>query len=208
MNTTDLPGVFGTIAPLIDHHGYLAIGATVLLANIGVPVVPIESAVVVGAVFASNGHLDLTAVAVVAAATAAIGAMIGYAIGARAGHPLLVAKGARIGITHERLDRAEEFYRRRGVVLVLISRFLPFLRRYSGIAAGVSEMPRMRFAVANLIGAIGWAICWVAVGNQAGDHLDTISRFLGGRSTYIGAAIVIVLLAIAIGIRRQRGREV
>jgi membrane protein DedA with SNARE-associated domain len=203
-NTHDLPGVFGSIAPLIDHHGYLAIGATVLLANIGIPVVPIEAAVVTGAVFAANGHLDLVTVGVVAAAAAIVGSMLGYLIGDRAGHPLLVAKGGRIGITHERLETAESFYRRRGVLIVLVARFLPLLRRWSGLAAGVSEMPFVTFAIANFIGATGWAILWVAVGNQAGDHLDTISRFLGGRSTLIGGAILVALVVAAVALRRRQ----
>jgi membrane protein DedA with SNARE-associated domain len=203
-STHDLPGVFGSIAPLIDHHGYLAIGTTVLLANVGVPVVPIEAAVVTGAVFAANGHLDLATVGVVAAAAAIVGSMLGYLIGDRAGHPLLVAKGARIGITHERLAAAEAFYQRRGALIVLIARFLPLLRRWSGIAAGLSEMPFARFAMANLIGAIGWAVLWVSIGNQAGNHLDTISRFLGGRSTIIGGAILVVLVVIGVALRRRR----
>ncbi|MBV9484691.1 MAG: DedA family protein [Frankiaceae bacterium] len=206
MTSDDLPGIFGSIAPLIDHHGYLAIGAAILLGNIGIPVVPMEAAMVVGAVFAANGHLDLTAVAMVATAAAAVGSMIGYLIGDRAGHPLIVAKGARIGITHERLASAEDFYRRRGVIIVLVSRFLPFLRRWSGLVAGVSEMPFGRFAVANLLGALVWAIAWAAIGDQAGGHLDTLSRFLSGRGVLVvGGAVVVLVVAVAVV--RRRGSE-
>lgn len=203
MATNDLPGVFGTISPLIDHHGYLAIAVIVLLANIGLPA-PAESAVVLGAVFASNGHLDLTAVAVVAAITAVIGSAIGFGIGARLGHPLLVRRGRRIGITHERLDRAESFYRHRGVPVVLVARFLPLLRRWSGLVAGLSEMPVVQFAVANLIGAAVWAVAWVEIGDQAGDHLDTISSILGGRFGYlIGAAVIIAIIIALLTLRRR-----
>jgi membrane protein DedA with SNARE-associated domain len=208
MATSDLPGVFGSIAPLIDHHGYLAIGATVLLANVGVPIVPIEAAVVVGAVFASNGHLDLATVAVVAGATAMVGSLLGYLIGDRAGHPLLVAKGSRIGITHERLDAAEGFYRRRGWLIVVVSRFLPFLRRWSGLTAGVSEMPFAAFAVANLVGAAVWALVWMVIGNQAGAHLDFLARVLSARGAAIGLAVVVVLAGVAVLVRRRSRNEV
>lgn len=208
MATNDLPGVFGTIAPLIDHHGYLAIAVIVLLANIGLPV-PAESAVVVGAVFAANGHLDLTAVATIAATTALVGSGIAYAIGSRLGHPLLVRRGRRIGITHERLDRAESFYRRRGVPVVLVARFLPLLRRWSGLVAGLSEMPVVPFGAANLLGALGWAVAWVEIGDQAGDHLDTISRILGGRAGYaIGAVVIVAMVVALIALRRRtNGQE-
>jgi membrane protein DedA with SNARE-associated domain len=203
--TNDLPGVFGTIAPLIDHHGYLAIGAAVLLGNIGVPIVPLEAAIVVGAVFAANGHLDLVTVTVIAAAAATIGSMIGYLIGDRAGHPLVVAKGERVGITHERLEVAEDFFRRRGVIVVLVSRFLPFLRRWSGLVAGISEMPFVRFAIANLVGAVGWAVAWALIGNQAGDHLDTLSGILSGRGVLIGGGVLVLFLGVAVVVRRRRG---
>jgi membrane protein DedA with SNARE-associated domain len=203
MATNDLPGVFGTISPLIDHHGYLAIAIIVLLANIGLPV-PAESAVVVGAVFASNGHLDIIAVATVAAIAAIVGSGIGFAIGARLGHPLLVTRGRRVGITHERLDRAESFYRRRGVPLVLVARFLPLLRRWSGLVAGLSEMPVMAFGIANLVGAVGWAVAWVEIGDQAGNHLDTISRLLGGRAGYLVGAVVVLAIVIALVALRRR----
>lgn len=206
MATNDLPGVFGTISPLIDHHGYLAIAVIVLLANIGLPL-PAESAVVLGAVFASNGHLDITAVGVVAAVTAVIGSAIGFGIGAGLGHPLLVRRGRRIGITHQRLDRAESFYRHRGVPLVLVARFLPLLRRWSGLVAGLSEMPAVRFAVANVVGAVAWAVAWVEVGDQAGDHLDTISRILGGRVGYLIGAVVIVAVVIGLVALRRRTTE-
>jgi membrane protein DedA with SNARE-associated domain len=206
MVTNDLPGVFGAIAPLIDHHGYLAIAVIVLLANIGLPA-PAESAVVVGAVFASNGHLDLTAVAIIASLTAIVGSAFGFGIGARLGHPLLVQRGRRIGITHERLERAESFYRRRGVPLVLVARFLPLLRRWSGLVAGLSEMPVAQFAIANVVGAVIWAIAWVEIGDQAGDHLDTISRILGGRVGYLIGAVVIVAIVIALVALRRRSVE-
>lgn len=204
----DLPGVLGSISPLIDHHGYLAIAVIVMLANICLPL-PAESAVVVGAVFAANGHLDLVAVAVVAAAAAVIGSSVGYAIGARLGHPLLVRRGRRIGITHERLDRAESFYRRRGVPLVIVARFLPVLRRWSGLVAGLSEMPVLRFTIANLVGAAGWATAWVVVGDQAGDHLDTISRVLGGRAGFAvgGAVLIVIVVAAVVAVRRRSGGE-
>ena len=53
---TDLPGVFGTVAPYIDDYGYFAVAALIFLANLGLPV-PAEATLVVAAIYTVSGEL-------------------------------------------------------------------------------------------------------------------------------------------------------
>jgi membrane protein DedA with SNARE-associated domain len=121
----------------------------------------------------------------------------------RAGHPLLLRYGAKVRLTESRVERAEGFMRRRGVPLVVVMRFLPVLRRIGGLTAGTSEMPLAQFAVANLIGAAIWSSAWVEIGNQAGAHLDRLSKVLSGRGVILAGAAVVVLALGALAVRRR-----
>ena len=160
---TDLPGVFGQVAPYVQDYGYLAVGLFLLLKNIGIPV-PGEAILVTAALVAGTGRLSLAVVILVGFVAAVVGETIGYAIGLYGGHPVVVKYGRRVGITHERLDHLEEFFARHGIKLVLAGRFLPLLRHWAGISAGISEMPWRRFLVANVAGAAVWIGLWAVLG--------------------------------------------
>ena len=198
---SDLPGVFGAIAPYLDDYGYAAIAVLVLLENVGIPV-PGEAAVITGALFAATGRLDLAVVCLVAFAAAVIGDNLGYALGRYGGRPLVLRIGRRVGITHEHLDRVEGFFTRHGSKVVVAARFLPLLRHLNGIAAGVSQMRWRRFLLANAAGAAIWVAVWAVVGTKAGQHLEAVNTGLE-RS----GPVVLVLLVVGITfliLRRRR----
>src|SRR3984885_2525782 len=82
-----LPGFLNSLAGPLDHYGYWAIALLLLLENIGVPVIPGELAMIVGAIFAGSGRagLNIVGVGVVAVVTTFAGTEIGYLIGKYAG---------------------------------------------------------------------------------------------------------------------------
>ena len=82
-----LPGFLNSLAGPLDHYGYWAIALLLLLENIGVPVIPGELAMIVGAIFAGSGRagLNIVGVGIVAVVTTFAGTEIGYFIGKYAG---------------------------------------------------------------------------------------------------------------------------
>ena len=152
---TDLPGVFGTVAPYIEDYGYFAVAALVFIANLGIPV-PGDASLVVAAIFTVSEDLSLVPVLIVGWTAAVLGECAAYAIGRYGGRPLAIRLGRRFGVTHDLLDRVEGFYRHHGVKTVIIGRFIPLLRRVNGLVAGVTAMSWRRFLVANMIGAAVW----------------------------------------------------
>lgn len=200
---TDLPGVFGQVAPFVQDYGYLAVGLSLLLKNIGIPV-PGEAILVTAALVAETGRLNLAVVILVGFVAAVVGETIGYAIGLYGGHPVVVKYGRRIGITHERLDHLEQFFARHGVKLVLVGRFLPLLRHWAGISAGISEMPWRRFTLANVLGAAVWIGVWATLGAQAGSHIDAINTLLVGSTPVLGVLLVVLVALVVVRRRRQR----
>jgi membrane protein DedA with SNARE-associated domain len=201
---TDLPGVFGSVAPYIDDYGYFALAGMVFLANLCIPV-PGDATLIVAAIYTSSGELGLLPVVVIAWAAAVLGESAAFAIGRYGGRPLAIRLGRRFGVTHDLLDRVEEFYARRGTATVIVGRFVPLLRRVNGLVAGLTEISWRRFLVANAIGAALWVAVCTTVGRQAGNNIDTVNNVLE-RGAPIIAALLILLIVVAV-IRRRRRRN-
>ncbi|GAA4717414.1 DedA family protein [Nocardioides conyzicola] len=201
---TDLPGVFGTVAPYIDDYGYVAVALIIFLANLSLPV-PAEATLVVSSIYTVSGDLSLLPVLVVAWLAAVLGECAAFAVGRYGGRPLAIRLGRRFGVTHDLLDRAEGFYARRGTVTVVVGRFIPLLRRANGLVAGITGMVWHRFVVANMVGAVVWVAIWTTVGRQAGNHIDTVNTILERFAPIL--ALLLVLLIVAYVLRRRRRRR-
>ena len=204
MSSAELPGVFATLAPVLDRYGYLAVGGLVLLEDFGVPT-PGETILIAAAVYAGAGKLSIVLVVLVALVAAVLGDNIGYAIGAFGGRRLVVRYGRYVLITEERLDKAGAFFERHGGKVVVVARFIEGLRQVNGIVAGTSAMTWRRFLVFNALGAALWVGTWSAVGYLAGDHITTIYEQVTRYSLYvaIGIAVVLVVLIVRAVLRRR-----
>jgi membrane protein DedA with SNARE-associated domain len=190
-----LPGVLGSLAPLLDHYGYLAIGGLVVLEDFGVPV-PGETVLIAGAAYAGAGRLNVAAVGLIALAAAIVGDNLGYAIGRFGGRALVLRYGRYILLTADRLDKAEAFFTRHGGKVVTVARFLEGLRQANGIIAGIAGMHWRKFLVYNALGAVLWVALWVSVGDLAGQHLGTIYTEFTRYSLFVLAALAAVILTL------------
>lgn len=193
----ELPGVLGSLAPLLDHYGYLAIAGLVFLEDFGVPA-PGETVLIAGAVYAGAGRLNIAAVAVIALVAAVAGDNIGYAIGRFGGRALVLRFGRYIFLTRQRLDTAERFFTRHGGKVVTIARFVEGLRQANGIIAGITGMPWRRFLAFNTLGAVLWVGVWAGLGDLAGSHITAIYEQFQRYQWYVLAAVGIVLVALII----------
>ena len=108
----ELPGVLHTLEPLLANYGYLAVFGLVLLEDFGVPV-PGETVLILAAVYAGSGRLNVWLVGLLAFWGAVIGDNIGFAIGRFGGRLLVDRYGRYVLLTPERLDRVTAFFERR-----------------------------------------------------------------------------------------------
>ena len=206
MSATPLPGFLASLAPLLDHYGYLALGGLIFVEDFGVPA-PGESILIAASVYAGAGRLNIVAVGVIAVLAAVAGDNIGYAIGRYGGHALVVRFGKYVLITRERLDKAERFFRRYGGQIVVVARFIEGLRQLNGIMAGIAEMPWPRFLVFNTIGATLWVGVWSTVGYLAGNNIASIFATVTRYSLYLLIALGVLVAAwITRAVLRRRRR--
>jgi membrane protein DedA with SNARE-associated domain len=205
--TQHLPHVLQSLEPTLDRFGYLAVVALVLVEDFGVPV-PGETVLILGAVYAGTGRLNIVLVALLGLCGAVVGDNIGFAIGRFGGRPLAERYGRYVFLTPERLDRASGFFDRHGGRVITIARFVEGLRQANGIIAGTIGMQWARFLVFNAIGAALWVAVWTSVGYFSGSHIDQIYGAATRYDRYLAIAVAALAIAYlarrAVRVRRAR----
>ena len=202
-----LPGVLHTLEPTLNHYGYLAVAGLVLLEDFGVPV-PGETVLILGAVYAGTGRLSIVLVVLLGFLGAVTGDNIGFAIGRFGGRPLVERFGRYIMLTPERLDKATDFFERRGAAIIVVARFVEGLRQANGIIAGTTEMHWARFLAFNALGAALWVGLWSSVGYFSGDHITSIYNTATHYSVIFGIVVgVLLIVYIAQRVRKSRAKR-
>lgn len=119
---------------------------------------------------------------------AVVGDSVGYTFGRKAGPRLFKKPDARL-FKQEYVQRAQDFYEKHGGVTIIIARFIPIVRTFAPVVAGVGQMEYRRFLAYNVIGGILWA---------AG--ITYLGYFLGAWFEHMGLEIDHILLPIIAGI--------
>ena len=166
---------------------------------------------VLGAVYAGAGRLNIVLVAVLGFLGAVVGDNIGFAIGHFGGRPLVERYGRYVFLTPERLDKTTDFFERHGGKVITIARFVEGLRQANGIIAGISGLHWARFLAFNALGAALWVGVWCSVGYFSGSHIDSIYNTATRYSTYLAIAVGVLVLAwiarLVYWRRRQRAAD-
>lgn len=189
-----LPGVLHTLEPTLDNYGYLAVAGFVVLEDFGVPV-PGETILILGAVYAGTGRLNILLVGLIGFLAAVIGDNIGFAIGHFGGRRLVERFGRYILLTPERLDKTTVFFDRHGGKVVAVARFIEGLRQANGIIAGITGMHWAKFLAFNALGAALWVAVWTSVGYFSGSHINAIYNAATRYSTYFAIAVAVLIVA-------------
>jgi membrane protein DedA with SNARE-associated domain len=199
-----LPGVLHSLEPTLNHYGYLAVVGLVAIEDFGVPV-PGETVLILGAVYAGAGRLNVALVALLGFLGAVIGDNIGFALGHFGGRRLVERYGRYVFLTPERLDKATDFFERHGGKVIIVARFIEGLRQANGIIAGTTRMHWARFLLFNAIGAALWVALWTSIGYFSGSNINAIYNEATRYSTYLAiAAGVLIVAFIARRVYRAR----
>jgi membrane-associated protein len=166
---------------------------------------PGESAVLLGGVAASQGHVPLAAVMVGGVGGAILGDAVGYVVGRRWGRRILSRRGRLTN--HRHLERAERALLRGGGRAVFLGRFTVALRVMIPGLAGMARMPYRRFAAANIAGGIAWGVLIATAGYLAGNSWHTVEHYIAEAGAGVTVAVVALLLAGNLIRRRVRLRR-
>jgi membrane-associated protein len=179
MHPRDLIEAFGTIGILLIVFAESGILAGFFL--------PGDSLLFTAGLLASEGHLSLTALAIGCPLAAIAGDQVGYAFGHRVGPALFRRPDSRF-FKRRHLERARDYFSRFGARTVILARFIPVVRTFTPVLAGVVEMPYRTFVSCNVIGGVLWGAGVVLAGWGLGQVVPHGDKWL----LPIVAAVVVV----------------
>lgn len=188
--------MFGiSIEKIIQQFGILAIGA-IVFAESGLLIgffLPGDTLLLLSGVLASQGELPLFQLLFVIVFSAIVGDNVGYSIGRRTG-PRIFKKEDGIFFHKENIKRAEKFYNKHGGKTIILARFLPVVRTFAPMVAGIAKMPRRQFMLYNVFGGLLWGVGVTLLGYFVGSKIPHIDKYLH----IVVAAVVFFSIAISL----------
>jgi membrane-associated protein len=164
---------------LIESGG-LALITLIIFAESGMMLgffLPGDTLLISAGVFAAQGKLSLAALLILVSLAAIAGDNTGYHIGRTVG-PRLFKKRDGLIFRHAYVEQSEKFFERFGSKTMLIAHFIPVIRTFTPIVAGVGKMSRARFAFFDAIGDCAWAILVTMLGYWFGSKIPNIDHYI------------------------------
>ena len=138
---------------------------------------PGDSLLFTAGLFASQGYFDITWLVSGIALAAILGDSVGYTFGRRIG-PTLFSREDSFFFHKKHVERARLFYEKYGVKTIILARFVPIIRTFAPIVAGIAGMRYGIFITYNIIGGIGWTLILTLAGFFLGNAFPDIKKYL------------------------------
>lgn len=167
------------VTSLIQSGGLLVI-ALIVYAESGMMVgffLPGDTLLLSAGVLAASGQFPIELAVAVIAMAAVLGDNTGYIIGKTMGKRLFRKKDGII-FRQEYVQKAEKFYEKHGAKTLLIAHYVPIVRSFAPLVAGVGHMSRSKFFIYDLIGATSWAVIITLLGYWFGSRIPDIDKYI------------------------------
>ena len=191
------------MAELVSIYGIWVVAAFVALESVGIPL-PAEAALIAAGFFAARTHsLEIWSLITAGIVAAIVGEVVGFWIGRRFGHQLLMRYGPRLGVTEGRIRIGQWLFVRYGGRFVFIARFLPFLRNIAAVLAGTNSMAQHSFYFASATAAAAWI---TGYGLAAYSFGEAFANLASPAAVVLGLAAALITLAAPLLILRYETR--
>lgn len=192
-----LPGV--NLSEFIVTIGYIGLFA-VIFAETGLFLgffLPGDSLLFVAGLLASGGVLSLPALLMIVFTAAVLGNVVGYMFGLRMGTSLFKREDSLL-FKKSHVQKAEDFFNRYGAKTIVLARFMPIVRTFAPILAGVGRMNFKEFFFYNVIGGFLWSFGLLLAGFFLGQAVPDVDRYI------LPIVIVIIILSFLPGVLKYR----
>ncbi len=188
---------------LVRWGGYVALVA-IVFTETGLLIgffLPGDSLLITAGLVAAAGGLNIWLLNVLLIVAAIVGDSVGYAIGYRTGPRIFTREESR-WFSKKHLVRTREFYERHGGKTIVLARFIPIIRTFAPVVAGVGQMEYRKFLAYNVLGGIGWVTSMTWAGYLLGHAIPDIGRYI-----HVVIVVVVILSLIPIGVEWWRARS-
>jgi membrane protein DedA with SNARE-associated domain len=187
--------------PYLIQYSYLGVYVLILVFS----VVPLSKTLVIvaGGILASQGVGSLSIYLLVSIAALVTADGLYYLLGYFGGERVMQWRFFSAPSKAQRFAAAGEMFRRHAWGAVFSARFLPFVRTFIFIVAGLNRMSLLRFTAADLLSACLYVPVAVGLGYFLGENRELLVRYVE-RGEWLLAALVVVIIAIVFVLRRHR----
>jgi membrane-associated protein len=186
---------------IVGFYGLIGIvfAETGLLAGFFLPG---DSLLITAGIFAARGDLNIYTLIPALIAAAIVGDATGYWIGKRTGQALY-SRPDSFFFRQEHLQYTKDYYEKHGGKTIVIARFIPILRTFAPVVAGVGLMSYRGFATYNVVGAVLWVASMTLAGHLLGVTLgdEVLGKWI---HVIVGIVILLSLLPPAIAFLKNR----
>jgi len=192
----------------LTHYGSWTLFALLALGIIALPI-PEETLMVLTGILIHQEKLQAIPAMLAALGGSLCGMTISYLIGRTAGHFLLFKYGPRIGLTKQRLQKAQLWFERFGRWALLIGYFIPGVRHLTGVCAGSSYLSFRQFSLYAYSGAIIWVSSFLSIGYFFGKHWMILYSLLAEKIDRLAVPLIafIAVIIIAHYYRKYKRRK-
>lgn len=185
------------VSGLVQAAGYLGLTG-IIFAETGLLIgffLPGDSLLVSAGLLGSQGLIDVVLLGMLLTVAAVVGDSVGYAVGKAAG-PRLFTREDSLLFNKKHLIRAHEFYDRHGGKTIVIARFMPIIRTFAPVVAGMGGMQYSRFIAYNVVGGVAWVWSMLLTGYFLGRYVPGIAQHI---ELVIVAVVILSILPALIG---------
>lgn len=151
---------------------------------------PGDSLLFTAGFLASQGFVNIWFLAIGSFIAAVVGDSVGYMFGHKVGKRLFQREDSLL-FHKDNLLKAQEFYKKHGGKTIILARFMPIVRTFAPIVAGMGDMHYHTFIVYNVIGGLLWAVGLSLAGYFLGNLVPDVDKYL------LPIVLAIIILSVA-----------
>jgi membrane protein DedA with SNARE-associated domain len=185
----------------IVQYGYVGLFALMMFGIAGLPI-PDETLLMFSGYLISKGRLNPLLAYAFSLAGSVSGISLSYVLGRFVGQPVLFRYGRYVGITPAHLERVRSWYRRTGEWLLTFGYFIPGVRHFTALVAGMSRLDYRVFALFAYSGAAIWVATFLGIGYFVGDKWK-VAIELVHRYTLLSVVLLVVVITVGLWIRSK-----
>jgi undecaprenyl-diphosphatase len=208
LGSLDLQNLLEDISNALGAWTYLLVGAFAFAetgAFVGL-VVPGETVMLLGGAVAGQGAIDIYLLIAVAWFAAWLGDTTSFFLGRKLGRNFVLDHGPKVGISHERFEKVEDYFGRHGGKTIFIGRFISLVRAFAPFIAGSSGMQYRAFVPYSILGTGLWATAHILVGYFFSRSIETAGKY-AAKGAFALATLIVVVVGIVWLYRRFREQE-
>jgi membrane protein DedA with SNARE-associated domain/membrane-associated phospholipid phosphatase len=208
LGSLDLQNLLEDISNTLGAWTYLLVGFFAFAetgAFVGL-VVPGETVMLLGGAVAGQGAIDIYLLIAIAWFSAWLGDTTSFFLGRKLGRNFVLDHGPKVGISHERFEKVEDYFGRHGGKTIFIGRFISLVRAFAPFIAGSSGMQYRAFVPYSILGTGLWASAHILVGYFFSRSIETAGKY-AAKGAFALATLIVIVAGIVFLYRRSREEE-